>query len=93
MLPDNVITDNRKNLEKAYETMKHSHKSEKPTRLEIQQCERCKYDTSEKSLEDKIKTMETTDQIKRKNRILKFKELRVVRGRFDDVIGWSISWQ
>ena len=93
MLPDKVITDGRKDLEKAYEAMQHAHKSEKPTRLEIQQCERCKYDVGEKSLEDKIKSMKVEDEITVEKKIHKFKNLKVVRGRFDDVIGWGISWQ
>lgn len=83
---------------KAFEEMKHNHDKE-PTRLESKQCERCRYDTAEESLTEKIKSLKDTETTKLFDRdglpkgTAKFQNLHVLRGRFDDVMGWTISWR
>lgn len=82
---------------KAFEEIKHIHDGE-PTRLELKTCERCKYDTSEKSLEDKkksIKDDETTPTWKPDGTPgprASLKKMTVVRGKLDDCIGWAAEW-
>ncbi len=84
--------------EKAFEEIKHTHLKE-PTRLELKTCERCKYDTREKSLEDKkksIKSDETKRTIKPDGTAgprVPLLKMTVARGRFDDVIGWFLEWR
>lgn len=75
--------------------MKHSH-TKKPNRLQSRQCDRCKFDEREQSLEDKIKSMNDTDTTKNKvggvTKTYSFQKLTVTRGHLDDVIGWNIFW-
>jgi len=42
-LPDNTITDSRKNKEKAFESIKHDHSTNNPNRLQTLECRRCKF--------------------------------------------------
>jgi len=94
MIPKNKVTD-MKGL-KAYEEIKHTHK-DKPTRLESKQCQRCRFDTAEQSLTDHLKNHSG----KYKTRKVEggpiievdLVELEVVRGSFDDCIGWTCSWR
>lgn len=100
MLPRGKIKDNRYDLDKAFEELKHKHPigADKPTRLDSMTCQRCKFDKAEDSLTDKIKNMKQTDTVRRKNsagnmQTYTFKEMKVKRGRFDDCMGWVIIWQ
>jgi len=84
---------------KAYQEIKHSHQ-DNPTRLQEKTCDRCKYDKTEKSLQEHIKNhtgKEKTKAVKPGSAtILKdytFSQMKVHRGRFDDVIGWTTNWQ
>jgi len=95
MIPQSKIEDVApKN--KAYQEVKHEHQGE-PTRLQLRTCQRCRFDTAEKSLDDKIKGMTGTETTKAKNpsgttATYTFKKLMVVRGRLDDCVGWTLTW-
>jgi len=61
-------------------------------------CEHCKYERAETSLKDIISSMKVTDKSDFPNatggKVSKtFKNMTVIRGRYDDVIGWCINWQ
>ena len=91
--------------EKIIDKLKDSGKKEKDFKWKILKhnsndldCLHCKYLKAENSLKDKIKDMKDTDTTKYKDKsgvetTHTFKLLKVFRGRHDDVIGWSISWQ
>jgi len=80
-----------KDKSKRYEVLKHEENN--------LDCLHCKYDKTEKSLVDKIKSMKDTDKTQGLDKdgvtILTktFQKLVVKRGRHDDVIGWSVFWQ
>jgi len=88
-----MITDERQGQPKAFELMQHENHKENPNRLEVKLCQRCRFDTAEKSLTDKIKELTPNSEIKdNKNKILKIKSLAVKRGNLDDCMGWRILW-
>ena len=82
---------------KAFEDIKHDH-DKNPTRLQEKTCQRCKFDTAEKSLVQHIKNHSLNDKIKAPRIGTKllvdvtFVKMIVVRGHLDDCIGWTKSW-
>jgi len=79
---------------KAFEEIKHTGHGDNPTRLETKQCQRCKFDVAENSLTDKIKSLsDKSKSVNASGAPVTFKMLTVVRGRFDDCIGWTIQWR
>lgn len=83
---------------KAFEEIKHNH-DDGSTPLQMKLCERCHFDIAEKSLVDHIKKHTDTEKTKgpkAETGIMidfTFSKLFVHRGKFDDVIGWSTTWQ
>jgi len=62
------------------------------------QCLHCKFDRAEQSLKDKIKDLNNNSKKNWKDingisHTSTIQELKVLRGRYEDVIGWVISWQ
>jgi len=93
-LPASKITDSRKDLEKAYHSIDHDDHGDNPNRLQTLSCKRCKFNRAEKSLEDKIKDMNTSHTTKDQRGVNKMiKMLTVKRGKLDDCIGWIMEWQ
>ena len=85
-LPKNKITDTKKSLDEfIYRKIKHD--------AEDIDCLHCKYERSEQSLKDKIESMKVTDTIKTDAGVKTFVQMEVYRGRYDDVMGWQISWR
>jgi len=96
LIPDNKFEDVMKNKPKAFEEIEHIHKKT-PTRLQSKQCDRCKFDLRELSMEAKKEELETntkTNMIKKDGStvVKTIKNMKVHRGGFDDVIGWSLEW-
>ncbi len=97
-LSKSKIKDSMKEKEKGFESISHLH-SENANRLETIKCDRCKYDRAEQSLKDKIASLTNSSKTSFTNPSTgatgtkTLKELRVIRGKFDDVIGWSMIWQ
>ena len=56
-------------------------------------CEHCNYEEREDSLKNIIKEMNDNDTTMSKGVPKAFKVLKVIRGKYDDVIGWVIEWQ
>ncbi len=96
MIPDNKLQDPMKDQPKAYEGIDHNH-TDNPTLIETKKCDRCKFDTAEQSLTDKMKAFSDTTKTKFKdaNGVEKeatIKKLIVKRGKFDDCQGWVMLW-
>lgn len=97
MISKEKIIDSMSGKPKAFEEIKHEH-VKAPTRLQSLQCERCRYDRAEESLLEKIDSLKDDEVTKLFDSkgvpkgIAKFQNLHVLRGRLDDVIGWTISW-
>jgi len=83
---------------KTFELMKHTHE-DNPNSLEKLSCEHCTFDNREKSLQEHIKSHTGLEKIKSEKpgsltlQSYTFKNMKVMRGKFDDVIGWSTTWQ
>jgi len=97
MIPRNKIIDPRYGKEKAYTELTHAHEKN-PNRLQEKECLRCVFENTEKSMDDHCKSMNGTETTKSKNpagniQTYTFKHITIVRGKFDDVIGWSTVWQ
>jgi len=90
-LPENMIVDSLKGKEKAFQSIAHSHEAE-PTAIQAIQCDRCKFDVRESSLEEKLKELSKDSKHTVRGITATIKKLTVVRGRYNDVIGWSIQW-
>lgn len=89
MINRKIIKDDFFDKSKKYESVGHTH-TEDP----LEFCDRCKFDIQEKSLEDWIKK---TDRVATRNpdtgemEQKPVKDVQVVRGRLNDVIGWAYS--
>lgn len=98
MIQKEKFFDSRDDKPKAFEEIQHIHK-EDPTRLQSKECDRCRYDLRELSMQEKkesIKDNETTSTIKPDGTPgprASLRKMTVVRGRFDDVIGWALEWR
>jgi len=92
MIPRNKIIDPRFGKKKAFEDMKHNSHSNNPNRLEQIECTRCTFDIREKSMDDKIKSMNGNETTKSNGLTLTFKDIKIIRGKYDDVIGWTLIW-
>lgn len=96
MITKEKIIDSMFGKPKAFELLKHGH-SKTANILEKKICERCRYDVAEQSLADHIKNHKDADTIKSVDKNGNgvtgvFKNMIVIRGRFDDVIGWVKNW-
>lgn len=83
MITKSKITDTLKN-EKDFKYKKFKHD---PNNLE---CTHCQYEQREQSLKDNIKDSKDTDKLSDGRQ---FKTMKVIRGRYDDVVGWVKKWQ
>jgi len=97
LIPENKIIDSMKGKPKAFQEIKHDHDGD-GTPLEIKKCQRCHFDIAEKSLVDEIKLLKpdaktTFKPLSGPSVTMAFVNLKVHRGRFDDCIGWSYTWQ
>ena len=72
------IVDTMKGKGKAYQEISHKHNGS-PSRLEMVQCERCRYDRAENSIPKK--------EFKHLGKTVT--KITIHRGRLDDCIWWS----
>jgi len=78
-----IINDQRKGKSKGFEEMTHNHDLP-PTRLQEIACQRCHYDKAENSIPKNQFTIKDEN-----GNNITITEIKIIRGRFDDCIGWS----
>lgn len=89
-IPKEKIKDSKDKKEKKFKQMKHKH-GDNPNGLEMVDCNRCKFEEREQSWEKHKKDSPLTTKV---NGVTKnLQSCKVIRGKYDDVIGWSTQWQ
>jgi len=84
------LTDDRFRKTKAFEEMKHSHS--KNSRLEMVDCLRCQFNEREIECENLIDGLTGNEKSVSDGNDLDLQSLKIVRGRFDDVMGFQWMW-
>jgi len=91
----NKLIDPRFGKEHAFEGIKHSHSDR--SRLNMINCARCQYDQREIECENLIDSLNGNEEmvIKKQgqpDKDVTLSKLKIVRGRFDDFVGFQWEW-